>query len=276
MRYATWMTIEQTPALHRLYRLYRRLPQGVRTPARWIAMPRWSMVAASVHLAAGDKVVAGPFAGTKLELAPVSSRLLVSYLLGTTELELHDIIERIVSKDYGTIINVGAADGYYAIGLARRMPHARVIAFEAQEQLHAGLLNAFRKNGVVGRITLRGRCDSRSLAEAIRESTGEVLILMDIEGGEGEALNPAVVPELAGVDVLVETHDVFVPHVTKTLIERFSPTHAIDRRGTRARTLADFPRGFLSAIPKFLPRTAVDIMNERRSGSQEWLYMVTD
>src|SRR5262245_45426434 len=42
--------------------------------------------------------------------------------LGSYEAELHPAIEEIISRPYETIIDVGCAEGYYAVGLAATIP----------------------------------------------------------------------------------------------------------------------------------------------------------
>ena len=51
-------------------------------------------------------------------------------LLGTWELELTEIWERILANDYSLMVDVGAAEGYYAVGMNLRKPNAEVIAYE--------------------------------------------------------------------------------------------------------------------------------------------------
>ena len=43
-----------------------------------------------------------------------------------------------------------------------------------------------------------------------------------------ELLDPARYPALAGFDLIVEMHDVFVPDASKTIPQRFAPTHDIE------------------------------------------------
>lgn len=273
MRPATWRLIETTPLLQRIYRAYSHLPAPLRSPLRVFASPLWSGAANLVLLRANERVVSGPFQGLALELAPVSRRHLLSYVLGTTELELRAVMERIVTRNYATILNIGAADGYYAVGLARRSPRSRIVAFEAKADLHPALQRVARRNGVAERIAVHGLCSAEALREQLETASGPVLALVDIEGAERELLAPAQVPELRGVDLLVETHDVYAPGCTEALVARFSPTHTIERYRARPRVLADFPDGFLPLLPRLLPKLAVDLMDERRAGTQEWLYM---
>ena len=125
MRHSTWLTLQSYPLWQAAYGAYRKLPSGVRGLLRWFVVPRWELAIALVMRAAQERVVAGPFQGMNIPLSGVSKRLLPSYVLGSTELELRDLIERLIASNYSTIINVGAADGYYAVGFARRSPMCR-------------------------------------------------------------------------------------------------------------------------------------------------------
>ncbi|MDZ7906377.1 MAG: hypothetical protein U5N55_11810 [Cypionkella sp.] len=72
-------------------------------------------------------------------------------LLGAYEASLHPVIKDICTCDYAQIIDVGCAEGYYAVGLARRLPAARV--FAARQQPYCARKNARKLaalNGVGG------------------------------------------------------------------------------------------------------------------------------
>ncbi len=273
MRHATWQRLEASPFWFDLYEAYRRLPAALRAPLRLVLMPQWYLAAYVVRAAARNRVVAGPFRGMKLRLSGVSSRHLLGYILGSQELELREPIARIVARGYRTIVNVGAADGYYAVGLALRSPSSSVMAFEALPELHPLIRKSARLNGVSDRLALFGRCDAANLAATLQNAPGPRLVLIDIEGGEVALLDPGSVPELRHADILVETHDAFAPHATETLIERFLGTHRVECYTAMPRILADFPAGFLAALPRWFPRLAVDLMDERRTGVQRWLFL---
>ena len=273
MRHATWTAIEGNSLAMEAYRAYRRLPGFVRTPARWLVAPRWNAACAYVVGRSGGRVVDGPFEDMKLQLSAVSSRHLLGYILGTQELELHGVVEDIIARGYGHIINVGVADGYYAIGFARRMPATRIIGFEGLPEHHPLVRSAAEENGVSDRIVLRGFCETHDLDRALDETGPGSLILCDIEGGEKALLDPSLTPALAHADLLVETHDDLVAGCTRTLIQRFEKTHDILSIFAEPRTAADFPSEKLPALAKLAPATAVELMNERRTGVQEWLYM---
>jgi hypothetical protein len=273
MQHASWLKIEASPFWHGLYRRYRRLPEGARRPLRVLSAPRWHLAAFLVRQAASRRAVAGPFRGMQIELSPLSGRHLLGYLLGSQELELRDAINQIVARGYRTILNIGAADGYYAIGLAVRSPQARVEAFEALTEFHPLIARTARTNGVSSRVTIHGICTVDMLRARLEAASAPALIVMDIEGGEAELLDPRAIPQLAQADILVETHDAFVAGVTESLIDRFSATHEISCHTARPRKLSDFPPEFLPRLRRWFPRLAVELMNERRTGLQRWLVL---
>ena len=89
-------------------------------------------------------------------------------------------------------------------------------------------------------------------------------------------LDRGALPELASCDILVETHDAFVPGCTDALIDRFKSTHEILRYAARRRTLSDYPADFLPLLSRCFPRVAVELMDERRTGTQQWLYLIAN
>jgi hypothetical protein len=188
--------------------LRRLLPASLRTWLwYWRSRDlRQSLAAAKrVRKQLGCRVFQGPFAGMDYVEHAIGS-CYTPKLIGTYEKELWPVIDEIITKPYDTVIDIGAAEGYYAIGLARRLPSARVIAFEAQTQHHALLLNLARRNGVHDRVTLRGLCGPDDLAACLTPRS-RTLILSDCEGAERELLNPDQTTALANADLLVEEHD---------------------------------------------------------------------
>src|SRR5215813_4226420 len=71
----------------------------------------------------GNRVLTGPFKGMIVTDQPNwddgNSTL---KLLGCYEHELWDAIELAITRKPSAVINIGCAEGYYAIGLARRLP----------------------------------------------------------------------------------------------------------------------------------------------------------
>jgi hypothetical protein len=274
MRDATWTMIQGNSLAMQLWRAYRRMPDSIRVPLRWAAFPAWELASAMVRRAADNKVMMGPFEGMALHLSAASNRDHLGYLLGTQEQELHPTIETIIAGNRDSVINVGAADGYYAVGFARAMPSTRIIGFETLPAHHALLWRTAEENKVADRITLHGFCAPADLQHALKTAGTRPLVVCDIEGGEMSLLDNLAIPELNHAEILVETHDDMAPGCSSTLCQRFAETHKIISILAQPRRLADFPSQKVPAVAKWMPRTAVELMNERRTSVQEWLHLI--
>jgi hypothetical protein len=182
-----------------------------------------------------SNVQSGPFAGMVL---PTETSWgggdIGAKILGFYEAELHAHIERAIERQPDVVVNVGCAEGYYAIGLARRLPNARVHAFDISPEAQTVCGAAAAQNGVAERVTVGGRCDPANLVELAR--TGKrVLILMDCEGGETQLLGQETVRQLANCDLLIECHDFIDRTITPTLAGLLSGAHEVEviREGAR-------------------------------------------
>ena len=193
----------------------------------WHGWLRWRIRRrdAKVFRRTGGRIVAGPFAG--LALIHVTDRISLSAkLLGTYELEVSAFVRDIATREYDLVVNAGAGEGYYSVGLLSRMPHARAVAFEAVPCRRQWIENLARLNDVHDRLTIAGVCTASELQSVLAGSQRPVVIC-DIEGGEMEVLDPVRAPSLVGADLLVEPHDFVHPGVSSLILERFRPSHDI-------------------------------------------------
>ena len=188
---------------------------------------RWrSQVLANTHLAnEGAKITGGPFAGMEYVSAATEGPL-VARLLGTYESELHPHFAAIAAKGIDCVVDVGCAEGYYAVGLARLMPHVTVHAYDIEEKARLTCADMAARNGVADRVIVGGELKPDGF-EAFAGK--KVLVIVDTEGAEVDILQPALSPALAGMHIVVETHDLYRPGAMATMIERFTPTHEIVR-----------------------------------------------
>lgn len=166
-------------------------------------------------------VQAGPFKGMQMypdTAWPETNRS--AMLLGFFEQELQAEIEREIAR-LGTmpnprVVNVGCAEGYYAVGLARRLPHARVHAFDVD----ARAMTITRKNAEVNRVTLA----EATLDEALNDAD---LVVMDCEGGEFSYLDPVRYPGVGKATIIVELHpDRKLGRIDERLNAWYRDTHA--------------------------------------------------
>src|SRR5262249_31066438 len=142
------------------------------------------------------------------------------------------------SSEYEIIVNIGAGEGYYAVGLALRAPEAHVVGFEANEDNLALFELLCQNNGVRERITILGLCTIERLNAIL---TPKALVICDCEGAELELLRPDAIPNLASADILVELHDFIDPSTSPVICERFSATHRVQIVHGQSRNLESNP-----------------------------------
>lgn len=242
----------------RIVELERRLDYERLFPAQWANR--------RVRDRFGDSVVAGPFAGLAYpDWGMVHVDLFAPKLLGCYELELHEALEDAIAAAPDLVVNIGAAEGYYAVGLAKRLPEGHVVAFEGQDRHHPFLTAIAEHNDVRERIHLRHACDADALRDVLAPGA---FVICDCDGCELDLLEPETVPELRSCRLIVEAHDMLVEGVTPTLRERFGPTHVIEELPARPRYVDDFPQ--LGDIPLVTRQLAI---SEFRAAPMSWLVM---
>ena len=155
-----------------------------------------------------------------------------------------------------TIANVGSADGYYATGLALRLPDAIMHAYDLAPTARELTGETARINGVAERVLVHGRC--RNLPADLD------LLVCDIEGAEGDLLHAEA---LSSTMVIVETHDHAVPGITEVVVNRFAATHDVDVLGS----MDDERAALLAWLSQRDREIALDEM--RAGAGQSWLVM---
>lgn len=156
---------------------------------------------------------------------PFASTDAAAKCIGSYERELHAEVDRIVAAGYRAIVNIGCAEGFYAVGFARSMPGTIVHAYDTSDAAVQQCRDLAAANNIRGdQIRYGGLVTHEVLGDVCGPNT---LVLTDIEGAEAELLDPVAAPRLREVDILVELHHHVVPHIEKLLRERFEGTHVI-------------------------------------------------
>jgi hypothetical protein len=237
--------------------------------SRWLKT-RLRVALARLLRAQSHQVFDGPFRGMLLPDTPYDT-MTVRFLLGTHEMELHPVIERLVAREFRTIVNIGAALGYYAVGLALRCRDSDVIAFETLESWHPIIAAAAQANGVGERVTILGDCNVDALRQCLATAQSPVLVFVDIEGNEMPLFDGEMATRLSHATVLIETHDHRIPGATDELLRRFAATHRAEAYAPRSRTRGDLPPTVSSGAWRVLSWPLVWLMKEMRAGPQQWL-----
>ena len=189
----------------------------------------------------GLTVQGGPFAGLTFAADvvghPELADSLAAKLVGCYEQELHAALEDALAARPSTFVNVGAGDGYYAVGVALRIPDVAVHAFDLDAGRRATCTALADLNGVADRVQVHAGCDSAWLAQL----PDDAFLLVDCEGCEAELLDPALAPPLRRATLIVELHDFIVPNCSSRIVDRFGATHQIERIPSERRHVDEFP-----------------------------------
>lgn len=208
----------------------------------------------------------GPLQGMDF-LAQSAEGCHIAKLLGCYEQPLQPYIEQAVQKQYATILNIGCAEGYYAVGMARRMPNTRVFAYDLNPKAQEICKALATKNKVDDRVRIGGLFKPNDFAAYAGQ---HVLLMCDIEGAERELLDPAVAPALQSMDIIIESHECLITGITQLLIDRFKASHQIT-------VVQDDGQRHLDKPPQwFLNLAHLDQLLatwEWRSGPTPWLVM---
>ncbi|ACG77261.1 conserved hypothetical protein [Phenylobacterium zucineum HLK1] len=188
---------------------------------------RWrSQLLANTYVAHhGAMVMHGPFSGMEY-VAAATEGALMPRLLGTYEAELHPHLERFREAGVDCVIDVGCAEGYYAVGLARLLPQATVYAYDIDAAARRACADLAARNGVGERVIV----GEEFKPEDFELFAGRnALVIMDAEGAEVDLLRPDLSPALRGMSLIVETHDVYRKGALEAVRGRFDATHDIQR-----------------------------------------------
>ncbi len=233
---------------------------------RWLTARRERAVAgptARYVAEHGRGVRHGPLAGLEYPAAFDGTGDLVSKLLGTYELELREELERWVAAGHPHLVDVGSAEGYYAVGLARAMPGSTVYAYDIDAGARERCAALARANGVQDRVVVGGKCTPATLQAGF--PAHGVALLSDCEGYERVLLDPVAAPVLAGWPILVELHEFLDPQVTDVIARRFAATHDVRIISGRGRDGAELPE-----LATFSPRERAVLLDEHRPAAMRW------
>lgn len=174
-------------------------------------------VATQVVLARSGGVVQwGPFKGMILSTAVSwGDGDLGARLLGIYEQELHRPLESVIATAPSCVVNVGCAEGYVAVGLARRLPDARVVAVDISQKA----LDAASYNAGLNFLTVE---TALTVPDDVPEGA---FWFVDVEGAEANVLHPLVYPGLRTSSIIVELHPWVDADGEKTILDRFADTH---------------------------------------------------
>jgi SAM-dependent methyltransferase len=204
-----------------------KLEQTFRALAKW----RSQLLGQTMVHHHGTAIQDGPFAGMTY-LAHPSEGGVTAKLLGAYEACLQPFFASLPQRGYDAVLNVGCAEGYYAIGCARLLPGTPVLAWDIDPRARQMCAELASLNAVEGQIDLREAFEPGQLLNIREELKGRsgrephALLVMDCEGAEFDLLDPTQA-DYGWLDMVVEVHPDRESTVAM-LANRFRDTHEIE------------------------------------------------
>lgn len=222
---------------------------------------------------AAPMVLSGPFQGLRyLDETGLWGPIFPKWL-GSYEDELHPFFERTLQSPPSVIVDVGAAEGYYAVLLAKRLPGTTVHSFDINPLAMRAQARLARLHQV-SNLRISSTCTYESLGRLLGGSAcGERLVICDIEGEEATLMDPQKCPELAAAMILVELHETmeFPGNDTRRLLEsRFRDTHEIEFVPHAVKSIARYHEVTGGKLSK---EELAMALNEVRGSSRGYLIM---
>jgi hypothetical protein len=168
-------------------------------------------------------------------------------LLGLYEQEVCELIGRI-KADRSTFVDLGAADGFYAVGLVATRHFERSYCYEIDDASRENLREMANRADVGANVHLFGAATASFPAELVAHGVrfSDSVVLCDIEGHEFEVLTRECLEQLKDAQVIVELHDFQIanghgPRLYRELLERAGEFFNIREYRTGVRDLSKVP-----------------------------------
>jgi len=209
-------------------------------------------------------VLNGPFKGMIYPDFIAHGSSLYPKLLGSYESELYEDIEKLLQNNYDTILDIGCAEGYYAVGFAIRKPEATVLAYD----LNKAALLACKQMAILNHVEKNMKFGEFCSAETLRDFPfkGRGLVLSDCEGFEIDLFTKEAVANLSNCDILIELHDLYNEKISVEIEDVFKDTHTVRKVYSKStfKKMKEFELGV-----KFTDDDINSFMLER-NGIMEW------
>lgn len=170
-------------------------------------------------------VLHGPFKGMRYPSLTSHCSAIYPKILGSYECELEPCIREFIDRAPAEVIDVGCAEGYYAVGLALRLPDTRVLAADLSDAALASCAEMAALNGVSNRVTTIKGLSARDLIQLGRQPNG--LLICDCEGAEKFLITEPVLHAMSSWHLLIEMHEFAQPGIEDELIPLVGKTHTV-------------------------------------------------
>lgn len=188
-------------------------------------------------------------------------------LLGSYEMELFPVFNQFKNKKYQQVLDVGCAEGFYAVGLAMHLPGAKIYAYDIDEKALKLCEQLADLNGVGNQVILNRQCSPATIEQF--DFADPSLLICDCEGYERELFSIYNSSKLKHTDLIIELHPFAAADVKEYLTSLFASSHQVSFVSSfdNKRKVAEFSKE-LKGLGQLEQYKAVE---EGRPYTMEWL-----
>jgi len=170
---------------------------------------RRNRLASDLNATMQATVAYGPFKGMRFHSDSWwSSSDRPSMIFGFYELEVLEALNDLSkSGRFQNFIDIGAADGYYGVGVLINGLFENAYCFEISAAGQKVIGKTAQLNGVAQRVTVFGKAEPHFHRNLEPELFSSSVVLVDIEGGEFELLNANVFRVFQKSAFIIEIHE---------------------------------------------------------------------
>lgn len=212
----------------------------------------------------------GPFKGLQYPFFSAVYSAFFPKLLGYYEYELQEVLEGLKGRNYSYILDIGCAEGYYAVGLSKLFSGSTIVAYDLDPiaRTKTGELAHANNKAIDEQFQIKEECRAENLL-ALDPYTKN-LVFSDCEGFEFELFTDQVIHHLHRSDFIIEMHDFVSPGSGDSLISRFDKTHQV----SVVQSIPDLFRYRFVEDPQINSIPLDDrlrLLSEKRPTQMEWL-----
>jgi len=211
-------------------------------------------------------VLGGPFKGMRYPSLHAKCSVMAPKIIGSYESELEEVIKSVSTSAYDTIIDIGCAEGYYAVGFALTTQNASIYAYDIDNEALKMCGEMAKINGVANKMYLSNKFTPNDIKKI--EKTKRTFILCDCEGYEKELFTVETVPFLSNTDLLIEMHDIFDASISSTVLPLFSESHKLKIFYSHKPN-----PGLYNILNSYNDEFKELVLSEKRDGPMTWAYL---
>lgn len=187
---------------------------------------RYEEVALCEQISPSNRVLLGVFKGLYYPTYESAGSVLLPKIIGCYEDELTSVMNEVIQKEYDCVIDIGCAEGYYAVGLALKGRTKKVLAYDINPRARALCKKMSLANDVNKLVSVFESCSSSELIS--KSKYNKCLVVCDIEGEENTLFTKDVIASLVFSDVIIELHDYYSNGLSRNIVDMFKTTHVVE------------------------------------------------